>query len=419
MKTTTHQVEYRAISELNELEGNPRTIKKDDFERLKKSLQDNQDYFEARPLILSDRTGKLVIIAGNQRYKAAKAIGLTEVPTVLLSGLTEEREREIVIRDNVENGEWDMDILANEWNIEDLQDWGVEGVKPFKEIIEDEPDPIDEENTYSLVGEIYQLGEHRVFCGSFEDDEKVRELFGKRKATCTFTDPPYNVAVQSRSTGKTIQNDKMNHEDFQDFLNRAFECVAANMQSGGGCISWMSDVEILTLKNAMDNAGLRFKTVICWVKDHFTLGGGDFQSAKELAIYGLGEGKFERSLNDSADESQYACYARGEGKFTDSRKLSNVWFFDKPLSSKDHPTMKPIGLCAKGVLALSDENDIVFDPFLGSGSTLIACEQTNRKCFGCEIDPKYCDVIRKRYWKFTTGSEDGWEEGTKIHETKK
>lgn len=237
MKTTTHQVEYRAISELNELEGNPRTIKKDDFERLKKSLQDNQDYFEARPLILSDRTGKLVIIAGNQRYKAAKAIGLTEVPTVLLSGLTEEREREIVIRDNVENGEWDFEILANEWDIESLQDWGVKDVKPFKEIIEDEPDPIDEENTYSLVGEIYQLGEHRVFCGSFEDDEKVRELFGKRKATCTFTDPPYNVAVESRSTGKTIQNDKMAHEDFQDFLNRAFECVAANMQSGGGLLA--------------------------------------------------------------------------------------------------------------------------------------------------------------------------------------
>ena len=126
MKTTTHQVEYRAISELNELEGNPRTIKKDDFERLKKSLQDNQDYFEARPLILSDRTGKLVIIAGNQRYKAAKAIGLTEVPTVLLSGLTEEREKEIVIRDNVENGEWDMDILANEWDVSDLKEWGAE-----------------------------------------------------------------------------------------------------------------------------------------------------------------------------------------------------------------------------------------------------------------------------------------------------
>ena len=178
----------------------------------------------------------------------------------------------------------------------------------------------------------------------------------------------------------------------------------------------MSDVEILTLKNAMDNAGMRFKTVICWVKDHFTLGGNDFQSAKELAIYGTGEGKFERDdFSDETSDSQYACYARGsDGNFTDSRKLSNVWFFDKPRSSKDHPTMKPIGLCAKGILALSAPNDIVFDPFSGSGSTLIACEQTGRKCYGCEIDPKYCDVIRKRYWKFVTGSEEGWQDGTKA-----
>lgn len=178
----------------------------------------------------------------------------------------------------------------------------------------------------------------------------------------------------------------------------------------------MSDVEILTLKNAMDSAGLRFKTVLCWVKDHFTLGGNDFQSAKELAIYGMGEGKFERSeFENQTDNSQYGCYARGkDGKFTDSRKLSNVWFFDKPKCSKEHPTMKPVGLCAKGVLAMSDVGDIVFDPFLGSGSTLIAAEQTGRKCFGCEIDPKYCDVIRKRYWKFVTGSEEGWEDGTKA-----
>ena len=182
---------------------------------------------------------------------------------------------------------------------------------------------------------------------------------------------------------------------------------------GGGCIAFMSDSEILTLKNAYDINGLHFKTVICWVKDHFTLGGNDFQSAKELAIYGLGEGKFERDLDNEAEESQYACYARGKGgKFTDSRKLSNVWFFDKPRASKEHPTMKPVGLCAKGVLAMSDKGDIVFDPFSGSGSTLIACEQTGRVLYGCEIDPKYCDVIRKRYWKFVTGDEDGWQDGT-------
>ena len=174
----------------------------------------------------------------------------------------------------------------------------------------------------------------------------------------------------------------------------------------------MSDVEILTLKQAFDHAGLKFKTVLCWVKSQFTLGGGDFQSAKELAIYGLGEGKYDATMSDETDDAQYACYARNGGKFTDSRKISNVWFSDKPKVSKDHTTMKPIGLCAKGILAMSEPGDIVFDPFSGSGSTLIACEQTGRKCRGCEIDPKYVDVIRKRFVKFTTGSEDNWQELT-------
>lgn len=408
------EIIYRKLVDLKKLPNNPRTIKKDDMERLKQSIKDNPDYFEARPIILSNRTGDLVILAGNQRYEAAKALGMDEVPTFLLEGLTEAREREIIIRDNVSNGDWDMDALANEWDIDLLQEWGVEEIKPFKEIVEDEPAPVDEENTYSIVGDIYQLGEHRVFCGSFEDDEKVRELFGDKKATCTFTDPPYNVAVESRTTGKTIQNDNMAHEDFQNFLNRAFECVASNMATGGGVISWMSDKEILTLKSAFDINRLGFRTVLCWVKSQFTIGGNDFQSAKELAIYGIGEGKYDAEDGDEAESSQYAVYGRSGGKFTDSRKLSNVWFFDKPKSSKDHPTMKPIGLCAKGILAMSDSGDIVFDPFLGSGSTLIAAEQTGRKCFGCEIDPKYCDVIRKRYWKFMTGSEEGWQDGTRA-----
>lgn len=119
-----HKITYRPVSELKELPGNPRIIKKEQFEKLKTSIKDNADYFEARPIILSDRTGELVVIAGNQRLKASKALGLKEVPTVLLEGLTEEREREIIIRDNVENGEWDMEILANEWDVEELNDWG-------------------------------------------------------------------------------------------------------------------------------------------------------------------------------------------------------------------------------------------------------------------------------------------------------
>lgn len=126
-------VEYRAVAELKELERNPRQITKSDFEKLKTSIKDNPDYFEARPLILSNRTGELVVLAGNQRLKAAKALGLIEVPTVLLEGLSEEREKEIIIRDNVENGEWDFDALANEWDTDQLMDWGVE-LKAFSDV---------------------------------------------------------------------------------------------------------------------------------------------------------------------------------------------------------------------------------------------------------------------------------------------
>ena len=232
MKKVEHIVEYKSLDELCHLERNPRKISKDNMEKLVKSIKANPDYFEARPIICSDRTGKLVIIAGNQRLRAAKTAGLSEVPVVVLHGLSEEREREITIRDNVELGEWDFDMLESDWDAEDLQEWGVDEFKPHKEIIEDEPDPIDEDNTYSVVGDIYRLGDHLVFCGSFDDDEKVRKLFGDKQATCTFTDPPYNVAYKS-ADGKSIKNDKMAREDFLDFLSRAFNVVAENTAAGG------------------------------------------------------------------------------------------------------------------------------------------------------------------------------------------
>lgn len=174
----------------------------------------------------------------------------------------------------------------------------------------------------------------------------------------------------------------------------------------------MSDKELFTLWDAFKNAGLEFKQTILWVKDHFVMGRKDYQFQSEPAIYGVNEGKFDKENDEDEGESAIGIYARSGGKFNQNRSISNTWFFERPSASKFHPTMKPVGLCAKGVLSLSDEGDIVFDPFSGSGSTLIACEQTGRKCYGCEIDPKYCDVIRKRWWKFKTGSEDGWQEGT-------
>lgn len=190
------------------------------------------------------------IIAGNGIAEAAGQMGITKTRVIETTGdelvvvkrtdikLDSKEGREMALADNATSAadlKWDEENIKSEsekWGI-DFDSWGID-LKPFKEIIEYTPDEVDNETTYSVVGDIYQLGEHRIFCGSFEDDEKVRELFGNKKATCTFTDPPYNVAVKNRSTGKTIQNDNMTHADFQDFLNRAFECVAANMAAGGG-----------------------------------------------------------------------------------------------------------------------------------------------------------------------------------------
>lgn len=389
MKTTTHQVEYRAISELNELEGNPRTIKKDDFERLKKSLQDNQDYFEARPIILSDRTGKLVIIAGNQRYKAAKAIGLTEVPTVLLSGLTEEREREIVIRDNVENGEWDMDILANEWNVDDLKGWGadVNWDEPEQEVIEDEaPEANESEPADSVLGGIYQLGNHRLMCGDSTDAGSVAILMDGQKADVVFTDPPYGINMsRSLVSGKdnSILNDNLDEREFCSLLDKA----VANMRdySYGKCLFlWIGFRAYSKAETIIKKYYSNIDNCIVWVKPSIGLGGKGYRFQHELCIF---------------------C---GE---IQNKSLSDVWEFDRD-SQGLHPTMKPVQLVCK---ALKDcGGKTVLDLFGGSGSTLIACEQLGRKCYMMELDPKYCDVIRKRYWKFTTGSEDGWQEGTKA-----
>lgn len=208
-------------------------------------LESSLGKFGAGRSILIDKDNN--IIAGNGIVEAAGSIGLTKLRIIETDGtelvavkrndisLDSKEGREMALADNattVADLEWNEENLTSVFTPEELGQWLVD-LRPRKEIVEDDPDDLDNENTYSVVGDIYQLGEHRVFCGSFEDDEKVRGLFGDKKATCTFTDPPYNVAVKSRSTGKTIQNDNMKAEEFQLFLDRAFECVAANMATGG------------------------------------------------------------------------------------------------------------------------------------------------------------------------------------------
>lgn len=407
------EIIYRKLSDLKKLPNNPRTIKKDDMERLKKSIKDNPDYFEARPIILSNRTGDLVILAGNQRYEAAKALKMDEVPTFLLEGLTEAREREIIIRDNVSNGDWDMDALANEWDTQELTDWGLDldWDEPEQEVVEDEAPEVNEsEPADSVLGGVYQLGRHRLMCGDSTDAGSVAILMDGQKADMVFTDPPYNVAIGdknkainaltgSKSIERNLEGDtfKTDEEAGEKLWLPAFKNMLVN--SNDNCAIYVTmpqgGTHMMMMMMMMDRAGWQVKHELIWVKNSptFSMGRLDYDYQHEPICFGWNKG--HKKI--------------GKGRFTKS-----IWEIDKPRKDSEHPTMKPIELIANAIENSSEPNDKILDLFGGSGSTLIACEQLGRKCYMMELDPKYCDVIRKRYWKFKTGSEEGWQDGTKA-----
>ena len=405
------QVIYRSIADLKELPGNPRTIKKDQFEKLKTSIKDNSDYFEARPLILSNRTGELVILAGNQRYKASKALGLKEVPTVLLEGLSEEREKEIIIRDNVENGEWNIDMLANEWNPDDLINWGVElpDIQTTTEIIEDEaPEVNEQEPAKSKLGEIYQLGEHRLMVGDSTKAEQVAELMAGEKADLLITDPPYNVnygaqkaptmkKLHHRTDGLRVANDNMESSAFQQFLRDAYSAADSAMKPGAAWYIWHASAEVKNFTEALEETEWQLRQIIIWAKDRLSMGLQDYQWQHEPCLYGWkgGAGHYFIDVRNLTtifdDEKPVEELTNKELKELVANYRATVPTTiireNKPNKSEEHPTMKPVKLIAKLVGNSSREGERVLDIFGGSGTTMIACEQLNRICYMMELDP--------------------------------
>lgn len=387
------EIKYRKLTELKKLPNNPRTIKKDDMERLKKSIKDNPDYFEARPIILSNRTGDLVILAGNQRYEAAKALRMDEVPTFLLEGLTEAREREIIIRDNVSNGDWDMDALANEWDTQELTDWGLDldWNEPEQEVVEDEaPDVNESEPADSELGKVYQLGEHRLMCGDSTDAGSVAILMDGQKADMVFTDPPYGMNLDTDwssahgAFGHGLKHDKV-IGDNDDFTPDLIKTVFGNFGYCKEIFMWGCDYYAELIENR--NLG----SIIVW----------------------------DKSIDEQADKmfgSNFElCWSKNRHKRELARvKWKGIFGVADDQKNRVHPTQKPTALAVWFFKKYGGKDDKVVDLYGGSGSTLIACEQLGRRCYMMELDPKYCDVIRKRYWKFVTGSEEGWQDGTKA-----
>lgn len=381
MKTET---KYRKLSELKKLPNNPRQIKDKAFETLCRSIADNPDYFEARPLILSDRTGELVIIAGNQRYEAAKHNKLKEVPTCLLTDLTEEREREIIIRDNVANGEWDMDLLANEWDSAQLMEWGVEipsdwGGKVLK-AEEDDYEIPDEIKTDIVLGDLFQIGQHRLLCGDSTQTDTFEKLMDGFMGDLVLTDPPYNVAYEGKTKDAlTIKNDKHTDANFYQFLYDFYTACATYTKAGGAWYVWHADSEGANFRQAMKDAGIMVKQCLIWLKNSMVMGRQDYQWRHEPCLYGWKEG---------ASHSWYS-----------DRKQTTILSFDRPQRNAEHPTMKPIPLFAYLIGNSSKQGDIVVDPFGGSGTTMVACNQMNRKAYIVEFDPIYCQVIIDRMKK--------------------
>lgn len=420
------EIIYREVEKLVLLEANPRKISDEQMERLKESIDKNPDYFECRPVILSDRTGELVVIAGNQRVKAATAIGLKAVPTILLSGLTEEREKEIIIRDNVNNGEWDTELLA-EWDAALLDDWGVD-ISALSESFsaqvreekskgkEAEEDDYEEKDLPAKTkeGDVYQLGEHRLICGDSTKAETIAELMGDEQADMVVTDPPYNVAYEGGTSDKLkIANDNMSDAAFRVFLTAAFSNAASFLKVGGAFYCWYAIWWHTSFEECLRNSGIDVKQQLIWNKNTFTLGRQDYQWKHEPCLYGWKTGGAhyftdDRTLATVQELTPDIIEKMSKG---DLRKMLlsivtseiNTTILDekKPTRNGEHPTMKPVRLIARQIANSSREGEIVLDMFGGSGTTIIAAEQLGRKCRMVEYDPRYCDVIIDRWEQFT------------------
>lgn len=381
-------------SEIKNNPNNPRLIKDEKFKKLVQSIKDFPEMLEAREVVVNKDH---IILGGNMRFKAAKEAGLKEIPVKIVDW-DEDKQRQFIIKDNVSGGDWDWDIIANEWDAEELESWGLdlpEHTTLDKEVEEDEAPEVTEDPV-SELGKVYQLGRHRVMCGDSTNFGEVSELMDGELGDLVFTDPPYNIDYEGKTKKRLkIKNDKFEGNEFYEFLLSVFTNYHTATNKGTAIYIAHADMERVNFQNALSDSGYVQKQNIIWVKDSIVLGRQDYHWRHEPILYGW------------KDDN-------GKHKWESDRKQDTVWEIKRPTRSEEHPTMKPIELCAKGIQNSSKKDEIVLDFFLGSGSTLIACEQLDRICYGMELDPRYVDVIRKRYAKHTTGGDlpDNWQELT-------
>lgn len=428
IRMNKEQIVYKKTSELKLNAKNPR---KNDtaVETVVKSIQ---EFGFKNPLIV-DSTG--TVWCGNTRLKAARKLGIEEVPCIVADDLTEEQIRKLALIDNKssEIAEWDFELLKDELADLDMDefdlDWGIDEALGIEKEVEEDDFDVDEaipDEPKAKLGDIYILGEHRLMCGDSTKEEDVAKLMNGKLADLVVTDPPYNVNIgqggdsimsmriqHHRQDGATIKNDNMEDDEFYEFLLKAFRNINTSLKDGGAFYIWHADTKGLIFREAMNDAELQIRQTLIWNKNRLIMGRQDYQWKHESCLYGWKDGAGHYFVDDRTQTTVI------EDKGIDLKKLKKEEMLkllqeiysdkvsttiineDRPNVSEEHPTMKPIKLFARQIKNSSRIDEIVLDLFGGSGTTIIACEQLKRKAYLMEFDPHYVDVIIKRYEDFT------------------
>ena len=395
---TTEELKLINIDELIPYANNARTHSKDQINKLRSSLR---EFGFINPILIDKDYN---ILAGHGRVMAAREEGIKEVPCVLVEHLTDAQKKAYILADNrlAMDAGWDDEMLALELeNLKELDfDMDLTGFDAaeidelFSNIhdkdVQDDDFDVDAalaEEPISKQGDIWLLGRHRLICGDSTKAEIYEKLMEGKKANLCVTDPPYNVNYTAGSENeRKIKNDNMEDKNFYEFLLASFKNIFNSLDDGAAAYIFHADTEGLNFRKAFKDAGFHLANVCIWAKQSLVLGRSDYQWQHEPILYGW--------------------KPTGKHRWYADRKQTTIWNFDRPTKSELHPTMKPVPLVAYPIQNSSMSNCIVLEPFAGSGSTLIACEQLGRICYAIELDEKYADVIVKRYIEYVDSYEE-------------
>lgn len=373
-----------AVADLKPYERNPRKISAESFDRLVEKIRRNG--YHQRIMATHD----LRVIGGHQRIKALQKLGVERVKVITPDQpISDEQFKELVVTDNLQDGEFDFAMLAEDYDRATLIDWGMpeEWLPPPEQgeyigNTDEDAVPVAPKTPTTVLGDVWLCGDHRVMCGDSTLIDDVERLMAGEKADILLTDPPYNVAYEGKTKAALkIQNDSMGDDNFRQFLRDAFTCADAVMRSGAVFYIWHADSEGYNFRGACKDAGWSVRQCLIWLKQAMVMGRQDYHWKHEPCLYGWKDGAAHFWATD--------------------RKQTTVLEFDRPQRNGDHPTMKPVALFEYQMLNNTKKNDMVLDLFGGSGTTVIAAEKNCRHARLMELDPKYCDVIVKRWQEFS------------------